>query len=431
MAVITLKNLRRVHRCTCVLAALGFATWAIYLYWLDKDLTQINVKKFNAKEEDVYPSISLFFYSPIPNTDNLKKYGHGITPLMYKRFLQGEEWNETLMSVDYNDVTIQLMDHFLEFYAEYVDNENFLYTKDDIKVDNGWTLPYSNGNTSVGKAFTIDIPFQPHKRLRALTIKLKSDVFPNHIRPKQISPFNGGDGFGIYFHYPKQLWRNKHFRKISWPLRTENSSKSYYMEFEIQNLEVMQNRNKMSSPCINGIEDLDDLYFENLAKRLPCRPPYFNPSRLLPSLFYLLPGLRENTFPCTSQQEMKQCHDIIIHQPSMENMKIPPCRSLEKVDFNYFELNIPDRHPPSIIITVVFIDETYIEISKVRALDISALVGNIGGYIGIFVGYSLIMTPDVVMMLFTTLRKRKNRRVTVKTSIIKRQYLSKDNIVSV
>ena len=324
------------------------------------------------------------------------------------------------------------MDHFLEFTAEYIDNEHFSYTKDNISVENGWTLPYSSGNVSLGKAFTIDIPFRPHKRLRSIELKLKTDIFPNQIRPRHISPLNGFDGFGVHFHYPKQLWRTKHFRKVNWPLRTENSSKSYIMQFEINNLWVIRNRNKRTAPCINRIVNIDALHFEHISKILPCRPPYFNPSGILPSLFYLLPGLRRNTLPCTSQEEMKQCHSIMLIQEGYENiMKHPPCLSLEKVDFNYFELDIPEGNPPYIIISVVFADETYREISRVRALDINTLVGNIGGYIVIFVGYSLLMTPDVVINVITTLRKRKEHRVTVKTTIAKRQYLSRDNIVTI
>ena len=126
------------------------------------------------------------------------------------------------------------MNHFLEFNAQYIDSEQVSYTNDNIMDDNEWRLPYSNGNVSVGKAFTIDIPFHPHKKLRSFTLKLKPDVFPNEIRPAHISPFNGFNGFGVYFHYPRQLWTAKNFRKMNWPLRNENSSKSYHMEFEIQ-----------------------------------------------------------------------------------------------------------------------------------------------------------------------------------------------------
>ena len=35
-----------------------------------------------------------------------------------------------------------------------------------------------------------------------------------------------------------------------------------------------------------------------------------------------------------------------------------------------------------------------------RAIDIQALVGNIGGYIGLFLGYSILQIPDFIVVIF-------------------------------
>ena len=34
-----------------------------------------------------------------------------------------------------------------------------------------------------------------------------------------------------------------------------------------------------------------------------------------------------------------------------------------------------------------------------RAMDVNGLIGYIGGYIGLFVGYSILQMPDTVLML--------------------------------
>ena len=86
MVHITFKGIKMAHTCVCLCAAFGFALWGIHLYLLDEDLTRIDVKQYNSGEESVYPSISFFFHSPIPNPEKLKKYDHDITPIMYKRF---------------------------------------------------------------------------------------------------------------------------------------------------------------------------------------------------------------------------------------------------------------------------------------------------------------------------------------------------------
>ena len=44
---------------------------------------------------------------------------------------------------------------------------------------------------------------------------------------------------------------------------------------------------------------------------------------------------------------------------------------------------------------VAFYAQTYKEISQVKAFDMEMLVGNIGGYLGLFLGYALLQIPDL------------------------------------
>ena len=185
------KYLKFIYGCICAIAAIDFVIWGVYIYSLDEDLTRIEVKSFNADEGSIYPSVSLVFYSPCV-LERFEKYGNGITPTMYKRFLQGDLWNESLMDINYSDVTINISDYFLGYDIEYSDHQ--LVSYNDSNIDNSaWKPPYSNGNFSIGKSFTVDIPFQSNKKVNALDIKLATNIFPNQIRPKEITLSNGFD----------------------------------------------------------------------------------------------------------------------------------------------------------------------------------------------------------------------------------------------
>ena len=48
------------------------------------------------------------------------------------------------------------------------------------------------------------------------------------------------------------------------------------------------------------------------------------------------------------------------------------------------------------------IQETFFIVIKLlfRAFDVQALVGNISGYIGLCLGYSLLQIPELVIMIF-------------------------------
>ena len=39
-----------------------------------------------------------------------------------------------------------------------------------------------------------------------------------------------------------------------------------------------------------------------------------------------------------------------------------------------------------------------------RAMDVNGLIGYIGGYIGLFVGYSILQMPDTMLMLIKNCR---------------------------
>ena len=48
---------------------------------------------------------------------------------------------------------------------------------------------------------------------------------------------------------------------------------------------------------------------------------------------------------------------------------------------------------------------TFREVKQVRAYDIDGLVGNAGGYLGLFLGYALLQLPTLFTLLFGSLKR--------------------------
>ena len=90
---------------------------------------------------------------------------------------------------------------------------------------------------------------------------------------------------------------------------------------------------------------------------------------------------------------------MIEHRILGENLDQPPCRSLEKLEFSYFEYDVKESEPPYFTVSIIYVDAKYREILRVRAFDVQSMLGNIGGYIGIFIGYALLNIPDALMRL--------------------------------
>ena len=377
------QTLKLVYNSFCIVSVVGLILWCIYLFSLDEDLARINIKKFNSDKESLYTSVSFVFYSPYEYKKFERYEDENITPVNYKLHLQGELWNDNISKIDYNDVAIDIKDYFQGYEILY-DNQKKVNYGNKITDQSGWKTPYLNGNISIGKIFTVDIPFQKDVSLRQLDIKLRAKVFPNEERAPKLTTKNGVDGFGIFFHYPKQGSSTKTFRKIDWPVRSKNASKSYFMVFELKNIEIIQNRNKWRQECVPGSPDIDQMWYRKYFKHLTCKPPYFN-------------GI-EDLQPCETQNELSQVHrEYFQYRLTSKASEVPPCRSLEKLEFNFYEYDVEDGNDPNITISILFVDESYREMLNIRAFDLHSLLGNIGGYVGIFIGYALLNLPDAIM----------------------------------
>ena len=57
----------------------------------------------------------------------------------------------------------------------------------------------------------------------------------------------------------------------------------------------------------------------------------------------------------------------------------------------------------SFVVVVSFQNlKRYLEIKQIRAYSFSSLVGNVGGYMGLFLGYAILNFPSLLLKLFNS-----------------------------
>ena len=56
-------------------------------------------------------------------------------------------------------------------------------------------------------------------------------------------------------------------------------------------------------------------------------------------------------------------------------------------------------------VIVRFKMKTYLEIKQIRAYSLTNLVGNIGGYMGLFLGYAILNFPSLISKLLNSISK--------------------------
>ena len=100
-------------RTALVLVAGSLLAYCAMKYIQNDNATSTEYKKFQKTEKDLYPSIALCFSGLAIYDADKMKHSYGIDNVYeYPLFLRGEIWNDTMVKVDYDDVT----DHLKEFF---------------------------------------------------------------------------------------------------------------------------------------------------------------------------------------------------------------------------------------------------------------------------------------------------------------------------
>ena len=108
-----------------------------------------------------------------------------------------------------------------------------------------------------------------------------------------------------------------------------------------------------------------------------CRPPYVTTFQNL----------------CSNQTSLKNIRSKLVDLWNGVDPNHLPCNGMEKVNYEVTEYDLKEANPAYLEVMFRHRDLTYKEVKMKRAFDLSALVGNIGGFVGLFLGYALIMIP--------------------------------------
>ena len=84
-----------------------------------------------------------------------------------------------------------------------------------------------------------------------------------------------------------------------------------------------------------------------------------------------------------------------------------PCQVIENLTYDYSEQSgIDPRTESTFMVRVHFPNLKYREITHVQEYDLESLVGDIGGYIGLFLGYTLLHFPRFVISMYHIIKKK-------------------------
>ena len=108
-----MKVLRHFFNLACFSTAFGMTIYWIYMFLKDEDLVQMSLKTSETIDKNQDTMASFCFKNPIIES-KLKAYNDTLTAWQYVEYLSGYGLNNELNQIDFEDITLDLMDYYLE-----------------------------------------------------------------------------------------------------------------------------------------------------------------------------------------------------------------------------------------------------------------------------------------------------------------------------
>ena len=408
------KGIQIAFRVLCLLVTFSMILYGTLKFMADKSTAIVDSKAFHNMEQDIYPTFSFCLAMDNPREPwwtNLELYDESILKNTYgidsrekikdfANFMMGnkEMFQKTIevakmMEVDYDKVTADI--------RKYIKHIIFISGDGDVVYD--WSLGinssepfYISYRHPILKCFSMDLSkeFLSHNNKQSMI-----GVFRVEFDNKNIV-FNASSKIllSYFLHYPKQLMR-------SVPLDMEPLGKTanvFTKLFSVDSMGVLRRRNSRESNCLSEeSEKDDDLIIKRLVEKTGCRASYwpdiygYTACNTMDQMF----ELRTPTMQSNNQEFLKK----------FEENPGKPCNQIYSIGYTVKTMaprpgEAPPGDPNIKTIDVMFKTASYLEIRHVQAFNIESYIGNVGGYVGLFIGCALWQAPDFIEFLFKKMK---------------------------
>ena len=335
----------------CVVGAILMVGYWIYKFLVeDRDLGVVDYELIEKASVD-YPIPSICFTNPFL-TNKLKEYDPNITNTKYSNYLKGETSLDYPEAIDYYNSTIDIKDYLGAVQVK-LSNESKLR---NIKTGT-WNKDIFNGFVNNGhfvKCFGLGLEKEKYPSLQQvtyhiLTLKLLKDLNKNKQR------------ILLNIHYSGQYLLQPNPNSNDQIVYGINGHTLIY----IKSIEFIKRRKNRNHDCLLDGKHYDDAVLHKHIKNHGCSATYHRTIEGIPV--------------CYNQTIVKQYYYYLNMARKKYHSKA--CQRLSYL--NYEIQNVGKGINWRLIIT--YPEEVKI-IQQYKEVDGHALIGNIGGYIGLFLG---------------------------------------------
>ena len=357
-------------------------------YYDNEDSSIVEMKQYHDSPSGRYPSFTFCLYAEGGELfkGDILQPKFGITQKEYYQQLIGvrDAMNSDLTKMIFDRAMTKIDDFLVGFKAE--DYYFQKYNRWDFtmtKIKNSPLQPSYRDPTI--NCFTYNTEYSQSVTLREISVKFNITKFQN------MFPLDGK--LYIIAHYPGQLMRNirKYMKKFNHWNELKSDNNNNHIVFSFSGLTVMRLRENAVNPCDPNLMDDDTEWEKHVIKSIGCIPPYWNNN----SSHYLEPEKI-----CNSKNELESIKGYWPKEDSVPAMQIfqnytRPCNSFEQLIYNsdvrYY------KKSDVLKMQIKLQNNMYQEVHNTKAFKRADLWANIGGFVGIFCGFSMLQTTTYLI----------------------------------
>ena len=361
-------------------------------YFDNEDASSINYKTFNETPLDIYPTFSICLHATdeYPLHHFLRQEVQekaGVSEVQFDQILKGasggmsEERLSNILNLEYDQFKLEF-DTFLNAVGLEEQNEKLEHHNDTQQFFTSYKDP-NNVCFSLKSSNHIGIFRQRD------WVSLKKDKLEEARVLIQ-----------AYVHYPGRLARE--IGRPNFELDPDHLDDDHTKTtLQLNRLSILRKRPDANVPCNSKAENDDSNFRMFVIKQQGCIPMYWQD------------GLNSNDSfrQCIKSSEMENIYEQIKNKNNVFNKYDQPC--------DYMEVSLgATQHSSSfenvVLLELQYMKQNYQEIVNIRDFEFESFWSSVGGFVGIFLGYSLLRVPDLMETLFewfqTKQRKNKDLR---------------------
>ena len=356
-----------IFKIVCVILTTSMIGFWTYKYHKNEDVSLVEYESIYLMEEVVYPELTICIAKPFV-AKTLLEFGVNVTHSEYNKYLKGVEQyqnDKRFANISFFNATFNAFDYLehpimIERRDGSFENESYTCTTSHkcrfVELRNSFNGFWAK---QFHKCYSVSVKQKFAKMIKSATFAFEPN-FKDMLDQMTWQNLNGN--VFVVMNYPHQFLRND--GNFQFVLQTKSTGIQTDL-FLIKNMEVLRRRNKGKS-CVDDWKHYDDLVLRSHLEMAGCDNPY----------------QKGNNITCTTQKQIAKARYMM---ENVSDIYPPPCQQMSNVAYDYQKLGFSINNYTGLNFRVEYPAKMKI-ISQARSVDFHTLIGNIGGYIGLFLG---------------------------------------------